>query len=653
MRRAAAPGLLLSAALTLISLRTLWPAFGAALPGPPGDNVAFLWNTWWASQAWRQFPVLLKTASLFAPWGTSLVLHTHTLLPSTIAAALPGGPIASTNAIVTLHLLLNGLCAYALAFRVTRRVPPAAAAAIVFGWSPYVAAHLAGHFNLIAAWVLPLFALLLLKSLADDGAGHRIVTGVVFAAIAYVDYYYFVYALFLALVILSERACHVVRLARPIAGWQRVAVGICSLLLALDLAALAVIATTGGGTTTILGASVSLRGVENPAAAAGLLVLLALALAFVPRLRVSIDPGVVAGDIARLAVPTGIAAMLLSPLAYAATSLWRHGGYVTQAYFWRSAPAGVDVATLLLGNPFGQLWGSLPVDVYRGLHVDTIEQIGWIGPGLLILAAAAVTLGGGDRRVRPWLAVSLVFGVWALGPRLYAFGRDLHVFLPGVLVRYVPMASNARMPGRAMVVVYLGAAMLTALGVETLMARGRGGIAWALVAMAFFDYLPRAPLLYRPDHPAIYDALARANGSGAVCELPMGLRDGFGETGRLDMRVLYYQTLHGRPITGGFVARLDPRVIAAYQIDPVLGVLLRLSAGAPLASQQTLPASLAGESLRLQGIRFVVVNHTTAPPDLVRYVESGLPLRAVRQEGERTLYELSLPINASLESRFR
>jgi hypothetical protein len=28
----------------------------------------------------------------------------------------------------------------------------------VFGWSPYIGAHLLGHFNLVAVWVLPLGA---------------------------------------------------------------------------------------------------------------------------------------------------------------------------------------------------------------------------------------------------------------------------------------------------------------------------------------------------------------------------------------------------------------------------------------------------------------------------------------------------------------
>jgi hypothetical protein len=240
--------------------------------------------------------------------------------------------------------------------------------------------------------------------------------------------------------------------------------------------------------------------------------------------------------------------------------------------------------------------------------------------------------------------------MWALGPRLIAFGRELHVFLPAVLLRYLPLASNARMPGRAIVGVYLAAAMLAAIGVDTLLARGRSRLAIALAVLLVLDFLPRSQSLYRPDHPAIYDVLARQTGPGAVCELPMGLRDGFGEIGRLDMRVMYYQTIHRRPITGGFAARLDPRVVRDYITDPVLGVLLRLSGGAAPAAQPALDAALAGESLRARGVRFIMLNREAASADLVRYVERELPLRTIAEENGRTLFEVSVPINASLGS---
>ena len=62
--------------------------------------------------------------------------------------------------LVVLHVWLNFLCSYALAYRVTRHTAGALVAALVFGASPFVAAHLTGHFNLIAAWVVPLVCLL-------------------------------------------------------------------------------------------------------------------------------------------------------------------------------------------------------------------------------------------------------------------------------------------------------------------------------------------------------------------------------------------------------------------------------------------------------------------------------------------------------------
>src|SRR4051812_5847218 len=123
MRRPLFSGVILSAASTTIALRTLWPNLDSAIPGPLGDNVAFVWNTWWAAHAWQQFPALFRTSLLFAPWGANLTLHTHTILPSTIAALIPAsGAILRTNLLVAAHLTLNAICAYALAWRVTRQI---------------------------------------------------------------------------------------------------------------------------------------------------------------------------------------------------------------------------------------------------------------------------------------------------------------------------------------------------------------------------------------------------------------------------------------------------------------------------------------------------------------------------------------------------
>ena len=61
--------------------------------------------------------------------------------------------------------------------------------------------------------------------------------------------------------------------------------------------------------------------------------------------------------------------------------------------------------------------------------------------------------------------------------------------------------------------------------------------------------------------PGIYETLRDRPEGGTLCELPLGIVDGFGGTGQLDSRTLFYQTIHGRPMVGGFVARLPPAVV--------------------------------------------------------------------------------------------
>ena len=339
-------------------------------------------------------------------------------------------------------------------------------------------------------------------------------------------------------------------------------------------------------------------------------------------------------------MPLAIGAILVAPLLIHAIALWQHGDYVTQKYFWRSAPRGVDLATLVLGNPNGFFWQGITARAYARLGIDAIEQVAWLGPGVIGLSVAALAVRHADRRLRPWLWVLIVFGTWALGPSLVAFGHDTRALLPGVLIRYLPVISNARIPARAVVLVYLCAAMLCAIGVTELRRRGRFGVAAVLAALVVLDYLPQPVPVYRLDQPRPYQELARRADQGILCELPLGLRDGFGETGRFDSRVLAYQMIHQHAITGGFVARLSPKLLDAYERSPILGVLLRLSAGTPLAGEAALSRAEGGAALRAAGIRYVMVNKLTAPADLLAYVRTGLPLRVLSEDDERTLYEV-------------
>jgi hypothetical protein len=239
------------------------------------------------------------------------------------------------------------------------------------------------------------------------------------------------------------------------------------------------------------------------------------------------------------------------------------------------------------------------------------------------------------------MLTAVVFGVWSLGPYLEVAGRSTAFWLPATLLRWVPIVSNARIPGRAIVVVYLCCAIIGAHGFAWLWARGPAArtLAAALVLLLLLDFLPRHPAHYRMELPHVYRDLTRDRSAGALCELPMGVRDGLGELGRFDSNALYSQTIHERPILGGFVARIPASVGARYNAMPVIGSLLRLSSGAPLSAERPdEDRRQAAGILASLGIRYVVVNASSSSPDLLAYVRRVLPLRLVSEADGRALY---------------
>jgi hypothetical protein len=623
------------------------------VPGPgAGDNLTFVWNTWWMRHALdvRQSP--LWTDMLFAPWGSSLALNTHTALPSLAAALLlplaNNSTVAATNGIVALHLLLNFVAGYGLAYYAVRHQGAALVAAAIFGLSPYIGVHLQGHFNLIAAWVLPLAALTTIRLLDRPETGRAWQAGLAWGAIVYVDYYYTTYAAAIVLLLVLARSVRLRRTSRIPLRWQRIFAVVLGVLLAADLILLVTIALTGGTSIAIGGRTVSIQGLQNPTAVAGVLVLAAVLMHLFHRWALEVATPRLAFDLRRLVVPAAVATLIAAPVLIALARLWLNGDYTSQRYLWRSAPAGIDLATLLLGNPNSALIGDWTRRAYAALGIDAVERVGWIGPAVIVLAVMSVR-NPRNRSAPAWLLIAATFGIWSLGPYLLAAGRTIWVLLPATLIRFIPLVSNARIPSRAMVVVYLALAVLAAFGWLALRDR-KGGTGWraAMLVLLAIDLWPAHPLVHPIDRPAAYDALrAQPEASGVLCELPMGLRDGFGEIGRLDTRVLLYQAIHGRPITGGFVARLGPRTQNAFERDPILGPLLRLSGGAPLDREPAPDRKSAGDMLARHGIRYVMVNRITASPALLSFVAANLPLRAVAEDQERTLYAVEIAARGS------
>lgn len=612
------------------------------LPGPgAGDNVLFLWNFWWMRKALASGSSFFFTPYQMAPVGADLTLHTHTALPAFLGATLFGAlPIAAAlNVTTLLSLALNGFCAYLLAWRVVRRRSSALIAGVIFATSPYIAAHLNGHFNLIAAWVIPLFALGFIEAVRGRLA-FALLAGGVMAATAYIDYYYVVYELALAAcVVLLEARDWSLRARATFPRWLKVSV---TVALVVDATLIAVVLASGGMDFRIGPLRVVARDTFNLRQIGWLLVVAAVFLYW--RRAVDAIPsrrwrGVIAWR--NMAAIAATFLVLGAPILWRAAHLLLTGGYVTQKYFWRNAPVGIDILTLFVGNPYHSLIGDSVRHLYARLGIDAIESGAWLGILPVVLAVALWRSHRHDPDVRYWTAIGGVFFVWSLGSHVHAAGQNTGFIAPAVLLRYVPFVSNARMPGRALVLTYLAAGILSALAIDRLFSGSRRIAAtWITIALILLDFsvtpFPTASL----DCPAIYTTLRARPEPGALVELPLGLGDGFGELSPVDHRMFVCQTIHERPLVGGVLARLPPDVLTRYRADPLISTLLRLSGvkeGVVSAPAVTDP-SIAARTMAADGISFVMLNEKTASAELRDFVKNELPVTAIADDGERTLY---------------
>ncbi|HKB11654.1 MAG TPA: hypothetical protein VKD69_13415 [Vicinamibacterales bacterium] len=617
--------LLLFAALAIAWTWPLARHLDAAIPGEPGDNYSFVWNVWWMRHvlATPGLPYF-HTTYLFHPFGASIANHPHTALPALIGATLlrSTSPATAQNLLLIAYVFANLAAMYALAWTVTRQVAASALAAATFGLSPYVGVHMLGHFDLVAAWTIPLFALALDRALRGSN-GAAVAAGLVLAATAYTAYYHLVYECFFAAIYIAVKG-GAVQIARSVPAPRRVAA---TLLVPAAVAALiaAWIAITGGTTIAVRGGRVSATEPQNALTAMWLCLALYAIVRWRPRLVLATTNWRrIAGVSWRVAAAFLIAAL---PLVWAAARLVASGDYVSQQYAWRNAPTGVDLLSPLIGSPVHPLVSGVSGRAYAAFGDNFIEAVGWLGVVPLLLAA-----GVRAAAARAWRVTAAVFFVWALGPFLRIGGFDTGLKLPAILLRFVPFVANARMPGRAMIMVYAAVAVLAAYRLAESERLRSPLLQWLLVALVVFEFW-RAPLpLTALDRPAVYAALARA-APGAVCEVPLGIGDGLSKgIGSQDRRVLFYATQHEHPLVGGFIGRMPADAAERIERLPVAGALLALSDGAAASAAQKVAATPSP-------CRYLVVRRSASTEALLNYVAS-LKAERIIADGDRELFRL-------------
>lgn len=647
------PHVVAGLAYVVLAVSLTWPLplhLDTHLTGnPSGDTGVYLWNLWVFSQEVAQGRLPFYTSSILAASPTlgpvNLSLHNYTTFANLVALPmLPRlGIIETFNIIYILNIALTGYAMYLLARELIGRHAESWIAGALFTASPVLLARGTAHFSLVAAAPLPLFGLMLSRTIRFHRTRDATLTGLIVAWAAFCDAYYAVYCLLIAIFSLLA---HTLQVRRPTGEPQprrMKFVRFVDIVIIIVGGFIIGMGIRGGGPMTMLGFRVSMRTLYTPVLVLSCLVLLRLLLTLRPRIhvRTALPPRAVL----KVAAAGLIATLLpLSPQLYAFGERLSYDNLQTQIY-WRSSPPGVDLLAFVLPNPNNAWWGPRIQDLIVALsqREDGFPEYTASIP-LVVLAFFAIAWWRARWRPMPVSIVfPVTFGLLALGPFIQVAGINTAVPTPWALLRYVPVIGLARSPSRMAIIMMMGIAILFAVALSHVTAKypeRRRGILIAVGVLLFLELSPAPRTLYSAEVPAIYRTIAQDTSPGArVLELPFGVRDGASSLGNFSALSQYYQTAHGKEIVGGYVSRVSLRRKHRLQRIPVLDALMTLSEGRSLTLDQLQRADATTERfLTRSRVRFVVVDRARTSPELLAFATRTLGLTPLEESDGRALY---------------
>ncbi len=322
-----------------------------------------------------------------------------------------------------------------------------------------------------------------------------------------------------------------------------------------------------------------------------------------------------------------IGALVVGPLAAAA--LW-------------ALKSSMDAPDALVNRDADFVWNSLlfhnmsdlqcffrPGHFYspdlKVLYGEELLIVVYVGWALMAMAAAALIFTKPRRRLLPWLAVAVIFWIFALGPYLYAFGEYVEIAgrrLPLPFLAFfeaLPLFSRISHPFRFVIGVELGLGILAAWGLARLTASRPAWVRWAVgigaAALVVGETWVASPTplpvaTSRAVLPQGYAFVMEDGEEGAILDLPIAFP--------LLERAVYnwYQVHHGRPIPYTLNEPLPP----GLRHNQLSRFILDIEAGRARLLPRTLPdLELVASSrvLSRQGYRWVVV-HDRLYPELKR-----------------------------------
>ena len=251
-------------------------------------------------------------------------------------------------------------------------------------------------------------------------------------------------------------------------------------------------------------------------------------------------------------------------------------------------PRGIDASYLFRASYANPLFGPL---VEAGYVTRGYQAAGFVCYlGLVPMVLAAFGVWRAPRRALGWSTLFALGVILAVGVDPIWNGTRLEAdFLPFGWLRGIPLLENLRVANRFMLVADLGLAVLVGIGWQQFGQKQRWALPLAAVlVLAEYSWLPY-PIRQVDLSPLLQQVAARP---GAVLDVPFHQRS-------RTVHNMAAQTIHGRPISGGYLSTYPPSTLDGIANEPALSAL----AGLPSAE-----AAFEVERLRELGFRTVIIH---------------------------------------------
>lgn len=262
-------------------------------------------------------------------------------------------------------------------------------------------------------------------------------------------------------------------------------------------------------------------------------------------------------------------------------------------YFIPSGYSYLFTKIPLLMKPF-----SLFLKLYTINARDIFENFTY--PGIIILFSYSVFFIFFKKidkkttiKIWPFLFISIVIFILTLGPFLHVFGHwrlsvdegiKIVVPLPYIILHYIPLLNNVRVPGRLIVGFIFFADIVSAYILNDLLKNQKKATRLILITILFLvfiaDHRYNVTIVSAPEQAypyKIFETIKKDRLFSTVLEIPFTVRDGFTYFGNGDaFQMIIGESVHGKPVLGGYTGRIANYKKDYYMKNSFFGYLGRM-----------------------------------------------------------------------------